>query len=78
LVVPISQLGAHAVGSRVQLAVAQHELPGMHRLPQTVSPATEQAHVPPAPEHVSPVTAHPVAGQQLVLEMHALFVEQKV
>jgi hypothetical protein len=50
----------------------------MQRLPQTVSPGTEQAHVPPAPEQVSPVTAHPVAGQQLVEEMHALFVEQKV
>jgi len=50
----------------------------MQRLPQTVSPATEQAHVPPAAGQVSPVTGQPVAGQQLVVGMHWLFVEQKV
>lgn len=50
----------------------------MQRLPQTVSPATEQAQVPPAPEQVSPMTEQPVAGQQLVVAIHALLVGQKV
>jgi hypothetical protein len=37
-----------------------------------------QLHVPPAPEHVSPVTEQPVAGQQVVVAMQALLVVQNV
>ena len=61
-----------------QFVVEQQAPPAMQMLPHTVSPATEQLHMPPAPEHVSPVTAQPVAGQQLVVGMHALFVVQNV
>jgi hypothetical protein len=49
----------------------------MQRLPHTFCPVG-QLHEPPAPEHVSPVTGQPVAGQQLVEAMHALLVAQNV
>jgi len=71
LVVATSDVGG-------QLAVVQHVPPAMQMLPQTVSPGTEQLHVPATPEQVSPMTGQPVAGQQLVVGMHVLLVVQKV
>jgi hypothetical protein len=57
--------------------VVQHVESPMHRFVQTFSPVG-QAQVPPGPEQISAGMVHPVAGQQLVVGMHALFVVQNV
>ena len=64
-------------GSGRQSALVQHVASPMHRFPQAFWP-TGQLHVPPGPEQVSPVTVQPVAGQQLVVAIQALFVVQNV
>jgi len=63
-------------GGRQSEFVQQVVLP-IQMFPQTSCPVG-QLHVPPGPEQVSPVTLHPVAGQQLVVGMQLLLVVQKV